>query len=334
MINFRLIAVLSLSLLLIAGCKKQTTKIREGSPGKTQPKKSLGKAPPTKGATKVSPDKASPDKGSPKVVEKKVLPPGPIPKFSGKPARAFIAAEDTPTPAGMGKKGTKKQLLKWIGQLRKKYLTKGTPHSLLTENVLVSEIAAFKNSTDNTMRPSEEVQALLPDVKGGNVVEVGAGLGKLMGYWATIVEVRHALMVDLDPVAIDLMAYRTTHESPLTDHRKRFFFLQESYEDSHLPADWADLIIYLNGHQWMMQNHEEGPVMERYWVGVVKALKKGGRLVIADLCSREGKACPAVEKMKKTTAVPFIVKVSGIKLTKFEIDKPAKGQWAAVFERE
>ena len=120
-----------------------------------------------------------------------------------------------------------------------------------------------------------------------------------MGYWATIVEVRHALMVDLDPVAIDLMAYRTTHEEPLTDHRKRFFFLQESYEDSYLPADWADLIIYLNGHQWMMQNHEEDPVMERYWAGVVKALAKGGRLVIADLCSREGKACPAVEKIKK-----------------------------------
>ena len=337
MINFRLISVLLLSLLLIAGCQKQSNGAKKGPSGKItpktqpkiQPKTPTSTDPPSKGATNADPVKETPKGG-----EAVVLPPGPIPKFSGKPARAFVAAEDTPAPAGMGKNDTKKQLLQWIKQLRKKYLTKGTPHSLLTEDVLINEIAAFKNSTDNTMRPSTAMEALLPELKGENVIEVGAGVGKLMGYWTDIREVRHALMVDLDPVAIDLMAYRATRESPLIDHRKRFFFLQESYENSHLPADWASLIIFLNGHQWIMRTQEEIHVMKRYWSGVAKALKKGGRLVISDLCSRERNSCLPAEKMKEKTAIPTVAKVSGMKLVKFEIDKPRAGQWTAILERE
>lgn len=325
----------------LSGCSR-TSNEREAPPpkksGKPRAPKLKQPVPPPPAASKKasSAPVAATKKGTPHRESIKLKMPGEGKEyeFSAKPVRLFIPAKDTPRPPGLGPKGSKEAFIKWVRERRREYHGPAGPPTMLLEDIVISEMRDLERRQDETPGFDGQLAKLIYPLEGKNVVDLAAGTGRLMPAWTTAAKARKVLLVDVDPVVVDIMAYRAAHEPSMKSNRERYIMLQDHPDDACLPGGWADAILCANMHTWVILSYEDDlDGLKRFWRGVIKGLKKGGVLVLVDQCVDGGKSCKEEPLEKKRTAVPHIAALDGVELQGFHLNTPRDGQWAAVFKR-
>lgn len=254
--------------------------------------------------------------------------------FSARPVRLFVPAVDTPRPPGLGPGGSKEAFISWVRKRREEYHGPAGPPTMLLEDIVIRELGEVQERIKEPASWDVYLAKILPPLAGKNVVDLAAGTGRLMPAWTLIANVRRVLMVDVDPVAIDIMASRAAHEPQLRPHRDRYIMLQDRPDDPCLPAGWADLVLCSNMHSWVILSDDSDLAkLGRFWQAVNAGLRKGGKLVLVDQCLDGGESCQAPPLEEKRTAVPHIAALSGIERQDFKVNLPKPGQWTAVFIR-
>lgn len=128
--------------------------------------------------------------------------------------------------------------------------------------------AASSRSEKEEAHSHKLLQLVSPD-HGAHICSMGCGIGQLESYWWGACPDLRFTLVNLSPVQLDMCPDGPAFNRVLADA-----------EDSHLPADYYDMVLF---HTSLVQMDAETALKEAY-----RIMRPGGRLVLCEMVRLEG----------------------------------------------
>lgn len=182
-----------------------------------------------------------------------------------------------------------------------------------------------------------EILALFPRLTGRAIVEIGPGTGDLAHAFARLVGPEGVVyMVEVDPAAIDFLAYRFSREDAQWHDRERLALLQDTLDSFCLPRQKARLIFARSLHMFVtdrpagMTEAQYDVMCARLWGEVRESLDGDeARLVIID----HYKGHDGVPHDYTPEEAVARIESGNLHLVQLLHGVPSPQRWTAVFKR-